>query len=144
VDYAAASARPTPDAWKAGSVWSFTVERLHGKQESWTFRVSDAPAKTCASGDWQKLDLLAGNLGTLGEAAYLVRGQFLFVQLASNLCDASNNFRGELVGSSFMGNYPTHSQGWNYVARVRGNLVDGTTSNNSFKVTPEGAPQLNR
>ena len=106
-DHKTLSAQPTPQHWKAGSVWAFVITPRSGKPETLTFRVTGDTADTCASGDWRTLELVDGHpgsfAGTPSKAAYSVEGRFLWISLNSNWCDANDDVRGELDGGTFKG-----------------------------------------
>ncbi len=105
--YRILSAEPTPADWQAGAVWTFVTIDRSGNKDTLTFRVSNAEAQTCTSGDWRALELLEGEVGSLGEVpskpAALVEGRNLRINLTSNWCDVDNDLKGELLGSTFTG-----------------------------------------
>lgn len=124
-EYRSRAAEPTPSDWKPGAVWAFVTTRPGGDTENVTFRVSDDKVKTCTSGDWRKLELVEGKLGSLAgtpfEAAYLVEGRNLWISLTSNWCDIDNDLKGELQGHRFEGQHASGGMmGSTLIGQVRG------------------------
>lgn len=101
--YRSLAKEPTPSHWKAGAVWTFVTTDARGSKDVLTFRISDAKADTCSSGDWQKLELLEGNIGTESVPAATVEGRNLFISLTSNVCDIDHEIRGVLENGRFKG-----------------------------------------
>ena len=105
--YRVLAAEPTPAEWQAGAVWTFIITDHSGSQSTLTFRISDAAADTCISGNWRALELLDGEPGSLAGTpsipAALVEGRNLWISLTSNWCDLNNDLKGELQGDTFSG-----------------------------------------
>lgn len=105
--YRILSTEPTPADWQAGAVWTFVTIDRSGNKDALTFRVSNAEAEACTSGDWRALELLEGEIGSLvgvpSKPAALVEGRNLWINLTSNWCDVDNDLKGELLGNTFTG-----------------------------------------
>jgi hypothetical protein len=127
-DYQALSQLPTPDAWTAGSVWSFATTDQNGNVQSLAFRVTDEAADTCTSGSWYKLEQISGHVGSFdgvpSEPAFSIEGRFLWISLNSNGCDADDDIRGELREEVFIGERSLSGPfGSSLVGQVKGRRV---------------------
>lgn len=101
--YRSLATEPTPSHWKPGATWTFVATNSRGAKDVLTFRISESKVETCSSGDWRKLELLEGNIGTESVPAALVEGRNLLISLTSNVCDFDHEIRGELDDGSFKG-----------------------------------------
>lgn len=100
--------QPTPSTWKVGELWSVVLVARDGRLiQSMTVRFSDQPARTCASGDWYKFEILQAeppvDTQNIGEPAYHLQGRALTIGLNANFCDADRDIQAELGPSHFAG-----------------------------------------
>lgn len=100
------ASEPTPPTWRPGARWQFEAYDSRGKMEAkFDFEVTDEPADTCVSGKWKQLVALDGTKSTTHRPAYLLEGRNLSVLLSTALCDAYDEFRGELSADGFSGRH---------------------------------------
>lgn len=123
--YKALAAAPTPEGWKDGAVWTFVTTKRDGTEIALTFRISNAAADTCTSGDWRSLEPLDAYPGSLAEIPFKpasrVDGRNLWISLRSNWCDMNHDLKGELSGNTFNGRYTSGGiSGEVLVGHVRG------------------------
>ena len=98
----------TPNYWSVGSPWAFTAIREDGQIErSMTIKFTDTVTETCESGDWKRIEIIDQSPPRspefIGEAAYLLNGRALLINLTANICDNYTEYRGELTGNGFVG-----------------------------------------
>lgn len=99
---------PAPDYWSLRAVWAFMAVRDDDQIErSMTIRFTDAVAETCESGDWKTVEIIEQSPlrdpRFVGEAAYLLNGRALQINLTANICDNYTLYSGELTKNGFVG-----------------------------------------
>ena len=113
-EYQRLAAIPTPDTWKIGEPWVVIVLDKKGRIfRSMTIRFTDREARTCTSGNWKELEILAqqppAHPQFLGMPAYELEGSAMLIDLNSNLCDASMMLRGRVSDAGISGTYGTET-----------------------------------
>lgn len=118
-DFEQLSFQPTPVSWDLPSVWAFVVVDKKGRMVgSMTLRFTDQPAETCIGGDWKKVEILRSSgdpkrkggtaafvpLG-VAQPSYSLKGRALQIGLTANICDAYDEFTGELSERGFVGRF---------------------------------------
>jgi hypothetical protein len=106
--YEKAAALPTPNTLFPNSRWAIVLLDEHGQVAGTiVVKLSDAPVKTCDSGEYRRAEVLADHRVDGGiplyNPAYEVTGAALRIQLATGLCDGGYAIIGGVTESGFEG-----------------------------------------
>lgn len=103
-----AAALPTPGTLAPNSRWAIVLLDEHGQMAGTiVVKLSDEPVKTCDSGNYRRVEVLADHRVddgiTLHDPAYEVTGAALLIQLSTGLCDNGYAIIGGVTGNGFEG-----------------------------------------
>jgi hypothetical protein len=108
-EYERLAAMTEPANWAADSIWAFSLIDKQGNLfHSMTVKLTDESVQACAGGDWQRVEVLsqqpASHPQSLAVPAYTLKGRAFWLNFTANVCDESQDLRGELTEAGISGN----------------------------------------
>lgn len=94
-------------------VITFVESSDKGQVRTLKIGLTDAPAKTCLSGDWRAAKVLEDPARYTRKPAYELQGKNLELLLVNGVCDGYDSYVGKLEGTAFKGEHVAYGLGHN-------------------------------